>query len=125
MSTPQSVDLLLENARQIDTGRIRRLALGVRSCALELDKELRTERSTRRMSELRRELHNLEITLGVSTNPGGRVSGGTDRAASVDYDPAAVRLWAKAHGWDAPAKGRYLPVDLVTAYRADRHEVTS
>ena len=116
MSTPMSVDLLLESARQIDTGRIRRLALGVRTAALELDGALGIERGTRRMETLRRELHNLEHQLGVGTN--GRVTGGTDRAATVDYDPAAVRTWAKANGWDAPARGRYLPVALIDAYQA-------
>ena len=123
MSTPMSVDLLLESARQIDTGRIRRLALGVRTAALELDGALGIERGTRRMETLRRELHNLEHQLGVGASPGGRVAGGADRAASVDYDPAAVRTWAKANGWDAPARGRYLPVALIDAYQAARHEV--
>ena len=114
-----SIDLLLDNAHQIDTGRIRRLALGVRTAAIELDNALCTERRTRRMGDLRRELHTLETQLGVTASPGGRAAGGADRAASVDYDPALVRAWAKAHGWDAPAKGRYLPTDLIVAWRTD------
>ena len=113
--TRMSVDVLLENAHQIDTGRIRRLALGVRTAAIELDNALVTERRTRRIGDLRRELHNLEVQM-VGVDRQSLV--GADRAASVDYDPAMVRTWAKANGWDAPGKGRYLPDDLVAAYRA-------
>ena len=117
MSTPPSVDLILDHARRIDTGKIRRLAQGVRTAALALDTEICTYNDTDRLGRLRAEIQHLETRLGVGSNPGGRVAGGVDRAASVDYDPAIVRTWAKANGWDAPTKGRYLPLDLLTAWR--------
>jgi hypothetical protein len=112
-----NVDLLLSTASQLDTGHIRALALNVRNGAIALDKALVIERNTRRLGDLRRELHNLESSLGV-TGQVGRVGAGADRAASVDYDTAKVRAWALDNGWDVAAKGRYLPVDVVAAWRA-------
>jgi hypothetical protein len=43
---------------------------------------------------------------------------GRARAAGIDYDPVAVRAWAKANGLPCPVKGRFLPPELVAAYRA-------
>ena len=103
--TPMSVDRLLDQAHLIDTGRIRRLALGVRTAAIELDNAVVHDATIKRVAVLRSELERLETILGA---PGGRVA---------DYDPATVRAWAKANGMDAPTRGRYLPIDLVTAWR--------
>lgn len=42
---------------------------------------------------------------------------GRARAAAVTYDPATVRAWALAQNLDVPRAGRYLPDDVVVAWR--------
>lgn len=50
---------------------------------------------------------------------------GRARAAQVEHlDPKTVRAWAKAQGLDVPARGRYLPADVVAAY-AEAHEASA
>lgn len=44
---------------------------------------------------------------------------GQARAAAADYDPRIVRAWAREHGYTVPARGRYLPEHIVTAWRQD------
>ena len=105
-----SVDQLLEQARLNDTGLTRQLALGIRNQAIALDNALTRERNTHRMGALRRELHGLEISLGIPSP--------TAAVGSIDYDPTVVRAWAKANHWQPPARGRYLPLDLIDAWRA-------
>lgn len=43
---------------------------------------------------------------------------GRARAAAADYDTATVRAWARANGVPCPARGRYLPEHIVTAWKA-------
>ena len=111
MDHRMSVDQLLEQARLNDTGLTRKLALGIRNQAIELDNALTRERNMHRMGALRKELHGLEINLGI--NAGKANAGG-----GIDYDPAVVRAWAKVNGWQPSARGRHLPLDLVDAWRA-------
>jgi hypothetical protein len=46
---------------------------------------------------------------------------GRVRAASVNYHPPTVRSWAKANGIPCPPRGRYLPSDVVDAWRRAGH----
>ena len=111
-ATRMSVDLLLEQARVEDTGSTRRLALNIRNASLELDAILTFNRNKRRIGDLRKELHNLEVRQGVTAKTTPEV------ATIVDYDPAEVRAWARTNEWAAPERGRYLPLDLLDAWRA-------
>lgn len=51
----------------------------------------------------------------------GRTAGGHARAASADYPAAEVRAWARTHGIPCPGRGRYLPADVVDAWRRATH----
>lgn len=66
-------------------------------------------------------LVSLEIAAWAeSRRSAGRAASaaGAARAATVDYDPSVVRAWARAHGVDCPERGRYLPAEVVDAWRA-------
>ena len=116
--TRMSVDLLLEQARTEDTGQVRALALSIRNEAIKLDNALAFGRNTRRIGDLRKELHNLEVRQGIATKA-------ADKASEIDYDPAVVRAWAKANGWASAARGRYLPLDLLDAWRLAQSKATA
>lgn len=48
----------------------------------------------------------------------GRQAHGRSCAANATYPTRAVRAWARANDIPAPTRGRYLPAELVTAWRA-------
>ena len=50
--------------------------------------------------------------------PAGRAEGGRARDAAANYPAAQVRAWAREHGIPCPDRGRYLPPDVVAAWRA-------
>lgn len=50
-------------------------------------------------------------------NAARAAAAGRARSAAVDYNPTAVRAWARETGRPCPARGRYLPPELVEAYR--------
>ena len=47
-----------------------------------------------------------------------RVAAGRARAAAATYPARTVRAWARRAGHDVPALGRYLPTQIVEAWRA-------
>jgi hypothetical protein len=46
-----------------------------------------------------------------------RKAGQARAAAALEVDVPACRSWAVAHGYDVPSRGRYLPGDVVAAWR--------
>lgn len=61
-------------------------------------------------------------TLAFYVDHGRRASGArrttrAARAGSRDYDPAAVRAWAKSNKVDVPARGR-IPAGVIEQFRA-------
>ena len=46
-----------------------------------------------------------------------RAAGQARAALAQGIDVPAVRAWAKSQGIDCPARGRYLPADVVQAYQ--------
>lgn len=58
-----------------------------------------------------------ELDAIAVARAGRSSAAGLARSSRVDYVPAAVRAWAKDAGLDVPAKGRYLPRNVVDAWR--------
>lgn len=60
--------------------------------------------------------HIAQVLRSTSRQAAAAVAGRA-RAAAVTYDPATVRAWALEQNLDVPRVGRYLPDDVVVAWR--------
>lgn len=127
-TTPTSTDhvmgriaRLLTDAEASTQHRTRLKAAKLKALAAELDQLLTRERQ---QAEARAELARLERRRAelfriAGINPRQPA---TQRTAELDYPVREVRRWAREQGLPVPSHGRYLPAEVVQAWRAAQAE---